>query len=209
MHLLKQSTWPTSTLIAGLGVAVALQAWFVIESPRDQQLPHLVGGVITLPGGVPATGEGFLIIGSSILGLLLLTLFFSRSMLGIQARAVAEDREGAAITGIRVQAIFLLIMALGSGLAGLAGVMLASFYSLSPIGGFNALVFALIVTIVGGLGSFGGSIVAAYVIGATQSATAFWLGSEWVLPILFASLMLFLVARPQGIAGKLTFEPGG
>ena len=208
-QLLKRATWPTSTLIAGLGIAIALQAWFTIESPREQQLPPIIGGTVTLPGDVTATGEGLFIIGFSILVVVALILFFARSSLGMQARAVADDRAGAALTGIRIEGIFLLVMAASAGLAGLAGVMLGSIYSVSPSGGFTALIFALVVTVVGGLGSFGGSIVAAYLVGATQSATAFWLGSEWVLPVVFAALMVFLVVRPRGLAGKLTFEPGG
>jgi branched-chain amino acid transport system permease protein len=206
--LLRRESWPTATLIAGLGVAIALQAWLTIESPREQQLPPIIGGGITLPGDVPATAEGLFVIGFSLVMVIGLIIFFGRSSLGMQARAVAEDRAGAAITGISVEGIFLLIMTISAGLAGIAGVLLGSIYSISPSSGFTALIFALVVTVVGGLGSFGGSVFAAYAVGATQSATAFWLGSQWVLPVVFAGLMIFLVLRPQGLAGKLTFEPG-
>lgn len=207
-RLLRRETWPTSTLVAGLGVAVTLQAWFTIESPRDQPLPPIVGGNLTLPGNVPATGEGLFIIGFSLVALVLLAVFLARSTLGIQVRAVAQSREGAEVSGIRTEPIFMLVMAVSAGFAGLAGVMLGSIYFVSPASGFTALIMALIVTIVGGLGSLGGSILAAYIVGVSQSATSFWLGTEWVLPILFGGLMLFLVARPQGLAGRLTFEAG-
>ncbi len=204
----RQQNSVSSTLVAGLGVAIALQAWFTIESPRDQLLPPLIRGIVTLPGGVPARVESFFVIGFSVLLLGSLAVLLTRSSIGIQVRAVAENREAADISGLQSQALFTLIMAVSAGLAGLAGVMLGSVYGVSASGGFTALIMALIVTIVGGLGSVGGSVVAAYTVGISQSATTFWLGSEWVLPILFGALMLFLVARPQGLAGRLTFDPG-
>ena len=137
-----------------------------------------------------------------------LGLFLRRSPLGMQVRAVAENREGAALVGIRTDWVFVLVMGVGGGLAGVAGVMLGSVYFVSSGSGFTALIFGLIVTILGGLGSLGGTAVAAYAVGLVQSSVSFWLGSQWVLPILFGAVMLFLVLRPQGLAGKLTFEVG-
>jgi branched-chain amino acid transport system permease protein len=206
--LLRKPNWPISTLVAGIGVAIALQAWFTIKSPRDVSLDSLVGGTFKLPYDVVATGEGVFIVVFSIVALSALGLFLSRSPLGMQVRAVAENREGAELTGIRTGWVFLLVMGVSGGLAGVAGVMLGSVYFVSSGSGFQALIFGLIVTIVGGLGSLGGTVVAAYAVGFTQSSVTFWLGSQWVLPILFGAMMLFLVLRPQGLAGKLTFEAG-
>ena len=81
-------------------------------------------------------------------------------------------------------------MGVSGGLAGVAGVMLGSVYFVSPGSGFTALIFGLIVTILGGLGSLGGTAVAAYAVGLVQSSVSFWLGSQWVLPILFGAVML-------------------
>jgi branched-chain amino acid transport system permease protein len=207
-RLLRHANWPTSTLMAGIGVAIALQAWFTIRSPRDVSLDPLVGGKFKLPYDVTATGEGVFIVAFSICALTALALFLRRSPLGMQVRAVAENREGADLVGIRTGWIFVLVMAVSGGLAGMAGVMLGSVYFVSPSSGFTALIFGLIVTILGGLGSLGGTVVAAYTVGFLQSSVSFWLGSQWVLPILFGALMTFLVLRPQGLAGKLTFEAG-
>jgi branched-chain amino acid transport system permease protein len=206
--LLSKPHWPTSTLMAGIGVAIALQAWFTIKSPRDQSLNPIVGGTFKLPYDVTATGEGVFIVCFSIIALAALGLFLRRSPLGMQVRAVAENREGAELVGIRTGWVFVLVMGLSGGLAGVAGVMLGSVYFVSPGSGFTALIFGLIVTILGGLGSLGGTAAAAYAVGFAQSSVSFWLGSQWVLPILFGAVMLFLVLRPQGLAGKLTFEAG-
>ena len=160
-----------------------------------------------LPGGLVATREGVLGIGFALGVLLVLAVFLAKSPLGMQVRAVANNREGAEITGINTGFVFAFVVAISSGLAGLSGSILGSIYFVSPSSGFTALLFALICTVIGGLGSFGGTIIAAYIVGATQSAISFWIGGQWVFPILFAGLMVFLLVRPEGIAGKLTFDP--
>jgi branched-chain amino acid transport system permease protein len=205
-RLLRQPHAATSTLMAGVGAAIALQAWFTIKNPRDLALDPLIGGGFKLPAGVPATWEGVCIVVISLLTLGLLSLFFSRSVYGIQVRAVASNREGAEISGIQTGWVFLLVMIVSGGLAGLSGVMLGSFYFVSASSGFTAVIFGLIVTILGGLGSLGGTIAGAFIVGLVQSAVSFWLGSQWSLPILFIALMLFLVVRPQGLAGNVSFE---
>jgi branched-chain amino acid transport system permease protein len=78
-------------------------------------------------------------------------------------------------------------------------VLYSSFYFLSPVGGFTALLQALIVTIVGGLGNLRGTVLAAYLVGLTESAVAVWLGTRWSLPILFLLIALLLVVRPAGL----------
>lgn len=205
--LLRKSGWENSTLQAGVGIAIALQAWFTLKSPRDIQLPSIIGGTVKLPGGLVATREGVLGIGFALGVLLVLAVFLAKSPLGMQVRAVANNREGAEITGINTGFVFAFVVAISSGLAGLSGSILGSIYFVSPSSGFTALLFALICTVIGGLGSFGGTIIAAYIVGATQSAISFWIGGQWVFPILFAGLMVFLLVRPEGIAGKLTFDP--
>ena len=205
--LLRRASFENSTLLAGVGIAVVLQAWFTIKSPRDIQLPSIVGGTVKLPSGLVATREGVFSISFAIVTLVVLAVFLARSPLGMQVRAVASNREGADVTGIYTEMVFGLVVAISSGLAGLSGTILGSIYFVSPSSGFTALLFGLIVTVIGGLGSLGGTIIAAYLVGIAQSGIGFWLGGQWVFPILFGGLMVFLVARPEGIAGKLTFDP--
>jgi branched-chain amino acid transport system permease protein len=196
-----------STLVAGLGLAVLVQALLVIlYSPRDKALPRLVGGEVNLPGDVVATGEGMLVIVVSATAVLCLGLFLERSRLGLTLRAIASHRQGAAMMGIDTGRLAAFIMAIGGGLAGVSGVLLSSFYFVSASGSFDALVKGMIVTIVGGIGSLRGMLLAALLVGGVEASVSQWLGARWALPVLFVTLMLFLLTRPQGIAGKLSFE---
>ena len=61
--LLRKTGWESTTLQAGVGIAIALQAWFTLKSPRDIQLPSIIGGTVRLPSGLVATREGILSIG--------------------------------------------------------------------------------------------------------------------------------------------------
>ncbi|MCZ7664218.1 MAG: branched-chain amino acid ABC transporter permease [Thermoleophilia bacterium] len=205
--LLKRPDGQTSTLVAGLGVALFLQAALVIQfSPRDRSLPALVEGSVHLPGGVVASASAALVVGAAVITLTILGTFLTRSRYGVGIRALANHRDGAELLGINTGRLVLLVMVLGSGLAGLAGVLLSSFYFVSIGAGFTALVKGLIVTITGGLGNLRGTLIAAYLVGLVESSVSLWLGARWSLPLLFAAVLILLVARPQGIAGRISFE---
>ena len=93
-------------------------------------------------------------------------------------------------------------MFLSSGIAGVGGVMLSSYYFVTPYVGQTYLLTALIVTILGGLGSLSGTLAAAYLVGFVQAFVSFYLGVRWSLPMLFALIIVMLIVRPGGIAGK-------
>jgi branched-subunit amino acid ABC-type transport system permease component len=93
-------------------------------------------------------------------------------------------------------------MGFASAVAGVAGVFLATQYFASPTAGDQPLLIALIVVIFGGLGSLQGAIVAAYAIGLVQAAASVYVSTTWALPILYGVIVLVLIVRPQGIAGR-------
>jgi branched-chain amino acid transport system permease protein len=129
-------------------------------------------------------------------------LFLSRSRYGIAIRAVAQDIDAARLMGVPVRKLFPLVMGFASALAGIAGVFLAAQYFASPTAGEQPLLIALIVVVFGGLGSLPGTIYAAYAIGLVQAAVSVWISTTWSLPILYAVIVLLLIIRPQGLAGR-------
>jgi branched-chain amino acid transport system permease protein len=137
--------------------------------------------------------------------LLALAVFLNRTRHGIAIRALASNQLGAELVGIHVERITFAVMILGSGLAGLAGVLLAGFYFVSPVAGWIALLKALIVTILGGLGNPRGTVMAAFLVGLLESGVSTWLGTRWSLPMLFAAIAILLVVRPSGLAGRVSF----
>lgn len=207
--LMKRPNWEMTTLAAGLGIAILVQSSLILHySAREKALPELIHGQFSLPADVTATSEGALIIAISVSVLLALAVFLNRSRHGIAIRALASNQAGAALVGIHVERVTFGVMILGGGLAGLAGVLLAGFYFVSPVAGWTALLKALIVTILGGLGNPRGTVMAAFLVGLLESGVSTWFGTRWSLPALFAAIALILVVRPSGLSGRISFEAG-
>ncbi|MCK1297375.1 branched-chain amino acid ABC transporter permease [Bradyrhizobium sp. 24] len=132
-----------------------------------------------------------------------LWLFLSRSRIGRGIRAVGQNPDSARLIGIDVSRLFIITFALSAVLAGLTGVLLGSVRLLTPEFGADPLVKALIIVIFGGLGSLGGTIAAAYLIGIVEAALTFYVGIYWTPSMIFLLLIVVLLFRPQGLSGKV------
>jgi len=208
--LLKRSDRESSTIAAGLGFALIVQAALVlIFGARPRAYPELVPGLVTLPGDVPASAQSGLIVFSAFVVLILLALFLGRTRFGIAIRALGNNSVGAELMGVDTGRLTLVTMILSSGLAGLSGVLLSGFYFVSVTTGFTVLVKALIVTIVGGLGNIRGALMAAFALSFTETLVSLVIGPDWVLPMVFGATLVLLAIRPQGIAGRISFEAEG
>jgi branched-chain amino acid transport system permease protein len=133
-----------------------------------------------------------------------LGLFLARTRWGLAVRAVAQDLDAARSLAVPVSRLYPLTMGLASALAGVGGVFLGALYFASPTAGDLPLLLALIVVVLGGLGSLTGTLYAAYLVGLLQSASEVEIGTTWTLPILYASIILLLVFRPTGLRGSTT-----
>lgn len=195
-----------ATLLATFAMAIMLEnAALFTYGPRNQDVPILVSGQAVV-GGVVISWNSLVMVGTAIVLLSLLGAALKWTRLGLAVRALAQEREGAQLAGIGVDATSALVMFLSSGLAGIGGVLLSSFYFVSPYVGDNFLLIALVVTILGGLGSILGTLFAAYLVGLIQQLTSLYLGVRWSLPVLFGLIMIVLIARPSGLAGKVAEE---
>ena len=164
-------------------------------------VPVALRGATELPGGlVYPTYRFVLILLGAAVGLLLWILY-RRTQIGAVVRAGVDDREQVAATGINVDRLFVMVSALASFLAGMAGVAGGAFLTLYPGAEWEILVYALVVVIVGGLGSLGGAMIGALIVGLLD-AYGRWLLPEFSYFVLFAPMAVLLLVRPRGIAGK-------
>ena len=116
-------------------------------------------------------------------------------------RAGVDDRDILAATGVRIQLVFVLVFALGAGLAGIAGVVGGTFQSLSPGEDTRFLLASLVVVIVGGMGSITGAAIGALLIGlAEQVGLAYF--PTYGIVLTFIIMVAVLAFRPQGIMGR-------
>ena len=162
--------------------------------------PAAIAGPTTVFGSTfPA--YRLVVIGITLLVAATLVIWLLRSRTGLYIRAASHDSETAAVVGVNVDRTSLIVVCLGAALAGLAGTLAAPFVSASPNMDATVLVNALIVVVVGGLGSIGGAMAIGMVLGLVQVMGNVWLPSAATL-VPYALLIAVLLWRPQGIAGK-------
>jgi branched-chain amino acid transport system permease protein len=130
-----------------------------------------------------------------------LWLFIEKTRYGLIIRAGARDPEIVRVLGIDVSKVWLLVFGLGTAIAGLSGVLASPIRAVTPEMGIPVLVESFVVTVVGGMGSLGGAVVAGLLVGIVYSLTSLYAPALAELSI-FALMALVLVFRPQGLFGR-------
>jgi branched-subunit amino acid ABC-type transport system permease component len=193
---------PLYGLILTFGLALvfregARQLW---GGDMRRILPPVTGSTPLLGMTYPNYRLFLLVISSALL--LAIWLFFTRTRAGILVRAAVQDAEMLDGLGVNVPRLFTLTFAGSAALAALAGLLLAPIFTVYPQMGVEMILLAFIVVILGGMGSMGGSVVAAFVIGITQSLLTLWMNPQRVAIAIFALMILVLIVRPRGFFGR-------
>ncbi len=187
------------TIAIGMVIADGLLAAFG-GHPKSLAVPDALRGRVDL-GFVQYPGFRLGILAAAIAVGAGLGLLLTRTRLGAAIRAGVDDRETAESQGINVGALFGIVFAMASLLAGAAGVVGASYLALAQDTGVRVLMLSLVVIIIGGLGSLAGAAAGAVITGlVTSFANAF--APQFALFVLFAPLAIVLAVRPQGLFGR-------
>jgi branched-chain amino acid transport system permease protein len=164
-------------------------------------MPSYLRGGMELPGGLFYPKFRFAMIVFGTVAAILLWLLYHKTQIGAVVRAGVDDREMVNATGINVDRLFVLVSALASFFAGVAGVVGGAFLTLSPGAEWDILVLALVVVIIGGLGSLEGAILGSLIVGLLD-AYGRWLLPEFSYFVLFGPMAVLLLFRVTGIFGK-------
>ncbi|MGM4889971.1 branched-chain amino acid ABC transporter permease [Tardiphaga sp. 1201_B9_N1_1] len=158
--------------------------------------------------GVVDLGVGFFpiyrifVVGVVFLVVVLLWMGLEKTKFGLIVRAGARDPTMMKVLGVDISKVWLLVFGLGVGLASLGGVLSGPMRSVNPEMGALVLAEAFVVTVIGGLGSLVGSIIAGLLVGVVISMTALF-APEMATIVMFALMAIVLLIRPQGLFGKL------
>ena len=128
-------------------------------------------------------------------------VFLTRSRLGKAIRAAAHDQATAELMGVNTNMVLALCFGFGALLAGLAGSLVSMYSSISEVMGLNFAIVAIIVMVLGGLGSIPGSFVGGFILGIVGSLVTYF-EAALVMPAYYALFLLLLLVRPTGILGK-------
>lgn len=194
---------PQVLLTVGLLLAFTALVRAVFGSdPRPITTPAWMNDVTTI-AGAPIPNNRFVLIIVALAVYAAMTAFLTRTRYGLIVRAGVENRPMVTALGIDVRKAFMLVFAIGAGLAALAGALVAAVNgAVAPEQGITLLIFAFIVVIIGGLGSFHGSALAALIVGLTQQYANFYalVGiGDLIIVLLLAGVLL---TRPQGLLGR-------
>lgn len=190
-------------LLASLGIYIVLQNMISMVFGDDTK---------TIRSGI--VKEGINILGAKItpiqitiiiVSLLLIVscfLFLKYTKIGRSMRAVANNLELAGVSGINSDEVIFWTFALGSALAGIAGILVALDVDMTPTMGMNALMMGVTAVIIGGVESIPGVAFGALLLGMAQHLAVWKISSQWQDAIAFVILLVFLLLRPQGFFGK-------
>ena len=153
-------------------------------------------------GDTPVDFHRMLVVGIGAAVVVFLWLFTHHTRIGLALRGMAQDERAALMLGIDSDLMAVVAMAFGSMLAALAAVLLLPLGNIVVEAGYNVLILAIAVCIVGGLGSWMGAVLAAFIIGFAQILTVVYLGSHWQMVIALLAIILTLIVRPSGLFGQ-------
>lgn len=136
---------------------------------------------------------------ASIILLGLFYLILRKTDLGLIMRVVSQSRDGAALSGIDISGTYRWAMAIGLGTLGIAGPLMVSALYVNPHVGQLFTLKAFVIVIVGGMGSFGGVLIGALLVGLAESIAAAWLTASVAAAVPFALLILVMLLRPEGL----------
>ena len=199
---------PVAPLISTIGLTIILQNLAVyIFGGQQMAFPETIEQKLYRLGPVTVSSAQLFILSVAVALMVLLWLFIERTKMGRAIRATAESHETAALLGVNVDRVVLITFIIGSGIAGVAGVLDGIKNSnISPFMGLGAAVKGLIVMLLGGLGNVPGAMVAGLMLGMIEILSAAYIGTTERDFFSFLILILILLWRPTGLFGTRTVE---
>jgi len=185
-----------------LSIAIVVADLMIViwgGNPKSIPYPEKLGGFVNLLDVTIPKYSVFIIITSILIGLLL-WLLLNKTKVGMIIRAGVDNFEMVAVLGMNIRMVFTSMFVLAGFLAGLAGVIGGSYLMMSPGEDWRILTYALLIIILGGMGSLGGSVIAAIVIGLIYSFGSVHV-PEFQLFLMFTPVALVLIFMPKGLFG--------
>ena len=194
-----------TVVLSTLGLSIFLQnGALLLWGPDPREIDLSWGGRPLLLGGLVITRLRVAVLLTSVVIIAALTWFIRRARWGMAMRAVARNRDAAALMGVPVNRVYALTFSVGTGLAGVAGGLLGAMFTIEPSMGEWAVVKAFCVVIMGGMGNVPGAVLGGVILGVAENVGAGFLpgGSSYKDGIGYAILIAVLLWRPQGLFGR-------
>ena len=188
-----------ATFMATLGLSIFLANLATViwgAFPVDVSTPF---SWVAHPGGVAITGDRIMLFVIGGIVLVLLMLWMSRSLLGKQLQAVAQDAVSARLVGINLMRVYAIGFALASVLAVVSGILMAPIWTSNPYMGTTVVLKGFVVTIVAGMGNFRGAIIVGLLLGLIEALFGQYVAVQYREAVGYGILILVLLLKPEGL----------
>ncbi|MBE0464107.1 MULTISPECIES: urea ABC transporter permease subunit UrtB [Halomonas] len=193
---------PLETLLATFGISLILQQLVRTGiSPLNRTVitPEWMSGSLVINDALSLTINRMVVLIFALVVFAALMLIMRRTRLGLEVRAVTQNRAMARSMGIRATRVDIMTFALGSGVAGLAGVALSQLTNVGPNLGQNYIIDSFMVVVFGGVGNLWGTLVAGLSLGVINQVLEPWAGAVLAKIIVLVFIILFIQKRPRGL----------
>jgi len=188
-------------MIVALGLSILIQnLGLVTWGPYDLSIPPVFTGVLKI-GSMFYPVERLMVVLLSFLLMAGFYLFIKRTKLGLAIQAIAQDTEIARVQGMRINRLYPLAFAIGTGLAAAAGAVIGPLFQLNPWMGIMPQVKAFIVVILGGIGSIPGAFLGGFILGVAESFVSTYATKAIADMLGFIIVICILLFRPSGLFG--------
>lgn len=175
----------------------------LIYGPKPRTIPAIFTGRILI-FDVSVSAQRFLVVIMAIVTLLSLWLFITKTKVGGAIQAVSQDPEAATLMGVRTKRMILFVNGLAASLASLAGILVSPALSSSPNMWHMPLLKSFTIVILGGLGSVAGSVLAALILGFSETIVSLAISPRLTELVALGILFLVIILRPSGLLGVRT-----
>jgi len=203
LFLIRVRGMAISEIIASYAIALA-----ILEGLRwggfkgmTYTLPPFISGSTSI-AGISVDYQRLVVVGVGAALVGFLWVFTHHTRIGLALRGMAQDERAALMLGIDSDVMAVVAMALGSMLASLAALLLLPLGNIVVESGYNVLILAIAVCIVGGIGSWVGAVLAAFLIGFAQILTVVYLGAHYQMVVALLAIILTLILKPSGLFGQ-------
>lgn len=197
-----------NTIILGtLGISFFLQNLAIILfSPNPQGIPSVLNQQNLTIFGASVTWSRAIVVIVTVVLILVLNWFISKTKTGKAMRATSQDMNAARLMGIDIKFISVITTIIGAALAGVAGGLAGPIFLVQPTMGILMVTKAFAVVILGGLGNIGGAILGGFILGIAEALTAGYISSALKDIVAFVIMILVLIVKPEGVFSKYSVE---
>lgn len=194
---------PISEIIASFGVGLAILEFLRWSGLRGTtyMLPSFFRGRIYL-FDVPVDYQRLIIVLSGIAILIFIWMFTSFTKTGLALKAIAQNERAGLVLGIDSDNAAMIAVAIGAALAGIAGIIILPLGNIVVEKGYEVLIFAIAVSVCGGLGSLKGVVFASFIIGYAQMITVSYIAPHYHFVVAMVVIIVVLITKPSGLFGR-------